>query len=89
MRRPRGRRTPERLFLGWLPFLAGALAAGGALESALVAFANLLAGIAVAAVLAGSGRSTGKLIGLLPRLGALVLGANVVLGAVLYLADRL
>ena len=42
----------------------------------------------MAAVLAGSDRSTGKLIGLLPRVGALVLGANVVLGAVLFVLDR-
>jgi hypothetical protein len=89
MGRPaRGRLTPERFLLAWLPFLACGLAAGGALDSARVAFANLLAGIAVAAVLARSPRSTGRLIGLLPLVGALVLGANVVLGALLYVLDR-
>ena len=88
MPRPRPRRTPERFFLAWLPFLCGSFAAGFALDSALAVFGNLLVGLPVAFALAGTERTTRRLITLLPRGVVLVLGANIVLAIVLFALDR-
>ena len=88
MGRPQARRTPERILLAWLPFLAGAFVAGFALDSAPVVFANLLGGFAFAAFLAGTTRTTGALIRLLPRSVVLVLGANLVVAVVLFVIER-
>jgi hypothetical protein len=88
MPRPRPRRTPERFLLAWLPFLCGAFAGGFALDSALVVLGNLLVGLPVAHVLAGSERTTSRLLRLLPRGVVLVLGVNVVVAVALFVADR-
>ena len=88
MRRTQARRTPERILLAWLPFLCGAFVAGFALDSAPVVFANLLGGLAFAAVLAGTTRTTGALIRLLPRSVVLVLGVNLAVAVVLFVLDR-
>ena len=88
MKRSQARRTPERIFVAWLPFLCGAFVGGFALDSGPVVFANLLGGIAFAVFLAGTTRTTGALIRLLPRGVALVLAANFVVAVVLFVLDR-
>ncbi len=88
MREPKSRRTPERIAVAWAPFLVGALVAsfGG---SAVLAIANLVLGAAVAVALASSGRTTGRLLRLVPRAATIVLIANGAVLVTLFALDRL
>ena len=85
---PRSRRTPERLAIGWSPFLLGAAVAVFAADAVPLMLANLLLGLVCAVLLASSQRSTGNLLRLFPRLAAAVLAVNVVLLIALFALDR-
>ena len=89
MARSSTRRTPERVAIGWSPFLLGAAVAVFASGATVLMFANLLLGLGFAWVLAGTKRSTGGLLRLLPRLGASVLAVNVVILGALFALDRI
>ena len=89
MAKPRSRRTPERIAVGWTPFVLGAAVAVFAADATLLMFANLLLGLGFALLLASSKRSTGGLLRSLPRLGAAVLAANFVILVALFALDRI
>ncbi len=69
MSKRNSRRTPERIAIGWSPFMLGAAVAVFAADAKVLMFANLLVGLAFALLLASSTRSTGGLLRLLPRFG--------------------
>jgi len=83
------RRTPERIAIGWSPFVLGAAVAVFTGDVKALMLANLLLGLACALLLASSSRSTGALLRLLPRLGAAVLAVNAVIVIALFALDRI
>ena len=89
MARPSSRRTPERLAVGWSPFLLGAAVAVFAADAVVLMLANLLLGVVCSVLLASSQRSTGTLIRLVPRLAAAVLAVNAVVLIALFAFDRI
>ncbi|HWN21343.1 MAG TPA: hypothetical protein VNP93_05185 [Gaiellaceae bacterium] len=89
MARPSSRRTPERLAVGWSPFLLGAAVAVFAADAVVLMLANLLLGAGCALVLASSRRSTGSMLRLFPRLAAAVLAVNAVVLVALFALDRI
>jgi cell division protein FtsX len=89
MARPSSRRTPERLAVGWSPFLLGAAVAAFAGGAVALVLANLVLGLVCAVLLASSHRSTGNLLRLLPRLAAAVLAVNILVLVALFAVDRI
>jgi hypothetical protein len=89
MTRSSSRTTPERVAIGWFPFLLGAAVAAFAADAKVLMLANLLIGLGFALLLASSKRSTGRLLRVLPRLGAAVIGANLVVLVALFVLDRI
>jgi hypothetical protein len=89
MVKPSSRRTPERIAVGWLPFVLGAAIAVFAADALVLMLANLLLGLGFSLLLAGSQRSTGNLLRLFPRLAAAVLAVNAVVLVALFALDRI
>ncbi len=89
MGKQRSRRTPERIALGWTPFVLGAAVAVFAAGATVLMLADLLLGLVVATLLASSTRSTGRLLRLLPRLSAAVVAANGAILIALAALDRI
>lgn len=89
MAKPGSRRTPERIAIGWSPFVLGGAVAAFAADATELMLANLLLGLGCAVLLASASRSTWQLLRLLPRLVLAVLAVDGAVLTALFALDRI